>query len=148
MPGAWPAHVLMATTSGRSSFPDAPRETGDTPLDPASRDGSAGAFFSASNAVSSTDRPLPQIRPFVVINGIADHREDDDGDEKLCEPCEFHCCTSLHRFLLLRSLLRRFARFDCRKLLFGLDVTNLIAQTGQPGVERRIRNLFRQIRLG
>ena len=57
MPGEWPAHVLMATTSGRFSFPPATL-TLFTPLTVASRDGSAGAFFSASKSFDETLSPL------------------------------------------------------------------------------------------
>src|SRR5580765_2949585 len=54
MPGACPAHVLMATTSGRESRPDCPSATDDTPVEPALRLGSGGAFFRASKSVEVT----------------------------------------------------------------------------------------------
>src|SRR5215470_12292394 len=54
MPGEWPAQVLMATTSGRVKRPDWPSATVDTPVDPALRFGSGGAFFSASKSLDDT----------------------------------------------------------------------------------------------
>ena len=54
MPGAWPAQVLIATTSVRLSFPPEARETAETPLEPASREGSGGAFLSALKSLDVT----------------------------------------------------------------------------------------------
>src|SRR4029077_1261087 len=51
MPGEWPAQVLMATTSGRSSLPPASAVlAGVTPSEPLPRSGSAGALPRASKS--------------------------------------------------------------------------------------------------
>ena len=64
-PGACPAQVLMATTSGRSSFPPPVRLTGETPFEPASRDGSGGAFLSAAKSVEVTLLPPAVVVPLL-----------------------------------------------------------------------------------
>ena len=53
-PGAWPAHVLMATTSGRVSLPPPESATPVTPAAPVLRAGSAGALPSASKSLRPT----------------------------------------------------------------------------------------------
>ena len=110
MPGAWPAQVLIATTSGRDSLPDCRRApTLETPVDAAlPRSGSGGAFFSASKSSALTaglggrpaasclaDRPLADGRALVVPDGVAEDPEDDDGDEELGERRELHGARSV-----------------------------------------------------
>ena len=55
MPGAWPAHVLIATTSGRPSLPLPVSAACVTPSAPDPRFGSGGAFFNASKSDDDTD---------------------------------------------------------------------------------------------
>jgi hypothetical protein len=55
MPGAWPAQVLMPTTSGRLSVALEPNAAVVTPVEPTSRPGSPGAFFRASKSSDDTD---------------------------------------------------------------------------------------------
>src|SRR6185369_7039884 len=50
IPGAWPAHVLMATTSGLPSLPDDESAAGATPEAPLPFSGSGGAFLRASKS--------------------------------------------------------------------------------------------------
>src|SRR6185436_18803965 len=64
MPGAWPAQVLIATTSGRSSLPLPPRSlAGETPSDPLPRSGSGGAFPRPSKSFLSTVCELAAPEP-------------------------------------------------------------------------------------
>src|SRR5713226_781748 len=50
--------------------------------------------------------------------------------------------------LLLRSLLRLTARLDGGELLLRLHVADLVLELRQAGVERRIGELLREVRLG
>ena len=61
-PGAWPAQVLMATTSGRPSFPEPVSAAPVTPSEPFPRSASAGAPLSASKSAEST--PALSAAPF------------------------------------------------------------------------------------
>ena len=63
MPGAWPAQVLIATTSGRLSLPEPASAAPDTPAAPLPRSGSGGAFLSALK--SSDETPLPDFAAVV-----------------------------------------------------------------------------------
>ena len=56
-PGAWPAHVLIATTRGRLSFPEPARAAPDTPAAPLPRSGSGGALLSALKSSDETPPP-------------------------------------------------------------------------------------------
>ena len=66
IPGAWPAQVLIATTSGRLSLPPPCRLAAVTPVAPLPRSGSAGAPLSApksSLATGSLTSGLPALSP-------------------------------------------------------------------------------------
>src|SRR6476646_8123458 len=67
-PGEWPAQVLMATTSGRSSLPlPTAALAGVTPSEPLPRSGSGGAPFRASKSPLFTASPLALELPFCPV---------------------------------------------------------------------------------
>src|SRR5450755_4707709 len=54
IPGECPAQVFIPTTSGRFSLPLLASVEPETPVEPVLRDGSGGAFFSASKSPAET----------------------------------------------------------------------------------------------